>query len=358
MWMRLFVPAASTVLLFAAVAPSAEAVCNAGGQDLYSGYSPIHSNPAWPGGGAYCVGCGPAISGDHDGVFWHLGFGDPAPGVGDDSGTWDVFNWMNVSFPDNPPYYYRAVFTGGGWSGDVAVDGCLVFTDPTGCTCVALGDEYPGENFARFASMSARYSSSIGVFDFRVPLECIFPNCDPLTMVPMPVPIVESVEEFGNGAVDVTVRVDPPGDGNYVGFNGCDCAAVGYQIRAVQNPDGVATIDDPGTRAKSAWPLLPLGDGSGGDAGPQSVTDLGDSVTVHAACSDVDPIDVYLVTELFFPNGDGPLFTIDYVSGDSVVVECGPGDGVPAAGRWGVIALIALVMAVSGVAFRQRRRRV
>ena len=354
MKLRPLVLGSLTVLLLAVMTPPASAVCGAGSGALYSGYSPIHSNPAWP-GGSYCAGCGPALSGNHDGVFWHLGFGDPLPRVGDDNGTWAAANWLRTRFVDFPPYYFDGHFTGGGWGGDLAVDGCILFTDFDGCTCVALGDEYPGENLGRFASMSSRFNvnSSFAAFDFRQPLGCAPLECDPLTLVPMPTPIVESIQEFGNGSVDVTVRVDPPSDGNYVGFEGCDCAAVGYQIRAVQNPDGVATVDVPGTRAKSAWPLLPLGDGSGNDAGDQTATDLGDSVTVHATCSDVNPIDLYLVTELFFPNGDGPLFTIEYVSGDSAVVECGLVDDVPATGEWGLIGLFAMLLVVTAVALRR-----
>ena len=217
-----------------------------------------------------------------------------------------------------------------------------------GCTCVALADDYPGENLGRFASLSAKIHPSFGHFSFTQPA---FTS---ITLVPMPTPIVESTREFGDGSVDVAVRVDPPSDGNYVGYNGCDCAAVGYKIRAVENPDGVATVDDPGTRAKSAWALLPLGDGSGADAGPQPVTDLGAHVTVHAACAGVNPIDLYLVAELTFPNGDGPPFTVEYVSGDSAVVECGVSNGVPAADVWDLIVLVAALLMISTVALQQR----
>ena len=316
---------ALAVLMIAAMTPSAQAACGAGAGGLYSGYSPIHSNPGWPLGTSYCNGCGPSFDvANITGFFWHLGFGDQFTNtVGDDSGSWNVSNWMQKAFPDAPPYYYRGVLTGGGWGGDLAVDNCILLTDPQGCSCVALGDDYLGGETGTFLVMGSQIDPGLAQFNY---VQAGFAS---LQMLPIPPPIIEGSQGFANGSVDLTVRVDAPGGGVYQGFGACDCTPTSYRVRAVQNAGGVPTSTNPGTRAISAWPLLDLGDGSGNPAGsqPAAGTPLGDSVTVHAPCSNVNQLDVYLVTELFFNNGGNPAgdFQLQTVSANSPEVECGPG---------------------------------
>ena len=315
------------ILVLAAMAPDARAACGAGAGGLYSGYSPITSNPDWPRGASYCGGCGPAFdSGNLTGVFWHLGFGDQfTDGVGDDSGSWHVSNWMQKAFVDNPPYYYRGVFTGGGWGGDLAVDNCILISDPNGCSCIALGDDYGNVQIGRFAVMGSQINPSLAQFDYRNPRGCsASSNCDNLELVPIPTPDLLASRAFPNGTWDLDVRVDPPAGGVYQGFGDCDCNPTAYRIRAVSNDDGVPTSVDPGTRAKTAWALLPLGNGTGVPAGaqPEAGTPLGASIVVHVACRPDELRDVYLVTELFFENGPLADFQLDTVSADSPRVDC------------------------------------
>ena len=312
-----FYTGALAVVLVAAVTPSARAACGSGAGGLYSGYSPIHSNPDWPAGASYCKGCGPALSGSHIGVFWHLGKGDPSLGVGEDSGSWSAVYWARRAFKPDGDYHFRGVLAAGGWGGDIGVDHCILTSDPEGCTCVALVDEYPGTSDVQFLAMGARMDPNLAQFNFQQPEKA------PLTLVPVPRPSIVRSKSFDDGSVDVTLRVDRPKGGVYKGYEGCDCGPIGYRIRAIQNPRGIATSRNPGTRLKSQWPVLQLGDGRGSNAGVQPVTPFGSEVTVHAACSGGEPVDVYLTAELILPNGTGPAFALDLVSADSPKVECG-----------------------------------
>ena len=315
---------ALAVLMIAALTPSAQAACGAGAGGLYSGYSPIHSNPGWPLGASYCSGCGPAFSQqDIVGFFWHLGFGDQFTNtVGDDSGSWAVQNWMQEAFPPSPPYYYRGVLTGGGWGGDLAVDNCILLTDPNGCSCVYLGDDYNRQDCGQFLVMGSQLDPALAQFNYAQP------GLASLQMAQIPPPIILGSSGFGNGSVDLNVVVNPPAGGVYQGHGNCDCAPVSYRIRAVQNPGGVLTSTNPGTRQIGAWPLLDTGVGTGNPGPPQPAvgTPLGQPVTVHAPCSSANQLDVYLVTELMFNNGghpSGPIQSL-VVSKDSPEVECGP----------------------------------
>ena len=238
-------------------------------------------------------------------------------GLGEDSGSWTASNWVRNMFNDEDDYYFRGVLAGGGWGGDVVVDHCILTTDRVGCTCVALADEYPGTNDVQFLAMGARMEPELRQFNY------VQADKASLALVPMPRPSVVKSRSFDDGSVDVTLRVERPEGGVYMGFKGCDCGPVGYRIRGIQNPGDVATSRNPGTRMKSHWPVLQLGDGQGAKAGVQSITPLGKNVTVHAACAGDKPIDVYLAAELIFPNGSKSPFTLDLVSADSPKVECG-----------------------------------
>jgi hypothetical protein len=294
----------------------AQAACS-GSHLFYTGFSPISSNPSWC-GNIDCAGTGSSISGARTGVFWHQGAGNPTPGPGTDSGSYAATNWFTPLFPDSPPYYYGGSLSGQGWSQDTAIDGCPVLApSPTACTCVALTDEYPGTNRGQFSVHGAVYDQPSNRYNFDPP------GGGPMPMADIPVPIIENSDAFPNGSVDLTVRVNPPVGGVYMN-DGCNCGPTHYQVRMTDNPNGVGTTTQPGNREKGSWTLPSLGNGTGTPAGPQAPTQIGTPVTIHAPCSPVNPRDVYLVTELFFPNGGGPQFTISKVSGDSLQVECGP----------------------------------
>jgi hypothetical protein len=304
------------VLAIASTSLPVQAACG-GGALFYTGFSTITSNPGWC-GASYCIGTGPGFSGARTGSFWHFGAGDPTPGVGADNGTWPATSWFVPFFPDTPPYYYGGSLSGQGWSADLGIDGCgLLAPNPQNCTCVALADEYPGSNTGVFSAHGAVYNQPTNRYNFDPP------GGEQMPMGAIPVPIIVDSNAFPNGSVDLQVRVDPPSSGVYMN-DGCACGPTGYRVRLTDNPNGVGTTTQPGTRDKGAWTLPSLGNGTGSPAGPQPVTTLGVPVTIHAPCSSVNPRDVYLTTELIFPNGAGPTFSIEKVSGDSLQVECGP----------------------------------
>ena len=76
-------------MMIAVALPPAEAAC--GSPILLNTYGEnLISNPDWCGGndvGCYDSVSGPPVSSNIKGVFWALGSGDPAVGVGDDSGS-------------------------------------------------------------------------------------------------------------------------------------------------------------------------------------------------------------------------------------------------------------------------------
>jgi hypothetical protein len=264
--------------------------------------------------------------------FWAVGTGDPAFGVGNDNGPYDMvenggFYFGGYTYSATiPGGYLQAGRLAGTWENPTAAgeatDGCV---GGNNCMCVLISDQDGTEGFYAIAGAlsDATFSTSInlGGSDGNG-------NNLPIALVNIAAPsITDSVRDQGSFDVNLGISAAAPAGGNYV-QNGCACGPSGFQVLQMIVPRGNMPPSD---RDIGAWTVPTLGDG----VTPQPVTAFGGTVTVRSSCGTSDT-DVYLSTGLVFDSSFGTAV----VSGNSSRVECGPNvanplDNNPSADRPG-----------------------
>ena len=270
------------------------------------------SNPDWQGGGGtrtcyWIYGCyasesGPPVSSDLFGVFWAMGTGDPAIGVGDDNGDWTSSNWTkHSSYQFDEIYHYPAFMTMTNGPAGVpgfppnwtfAGDGCITNSTPIGegCTAVLLTDQW--NNVGLFTALTAR-ANQVGNFD-------LWPGTTDaagapsiiLRAIPQPNSIRGRVQP--NSDLVLEVEVPEPSAGIE---QDPDCAAVlaGFKVWVFPAESGAVPPQD--RDILSGWILPDLVNGD-----PQGATPLGNPVEVRVS-SAVAGGDLYVAAQLVFDDG-------------------------------------------------------
>ena len=325
--------AAVAGLVVAAVGAPANAGCP-GSQFLDATRSYLISNPNWGGtsggdGSCGALGCyasqsAPPISSAIRGVFWSVGGGNPATGLGNDSGIFTggqnatdfwikniVANYTNglyafpawMSLKIGYPYVTGAPVT---WSAP-DVDGCGPSGTPPAisCTCFMLSDVWNGAGY--FATTCAR-SDQLGntVFDLGQDLR--------LAAIPQP-GITSSARDQVTGDVTVSVGLkgsdgnpDSPAEGVYA-LDGCGSGLAGFRVFG-------AVVPRNGTPTPGQFVLLPRADNTA-----QGTTPFGAQVAVRGDCNPALEQDLYLSAQVV---GEGATpFTAAFLGRSSVRVPCG-----------------------------------
>jgi hypothetical protein len=317
-WRKVSIAVALGVLVAAVGAP-AQAGCP-GSQLLDATFQYMRSNPNWCGEfGCYendltdgATWDDAPVTPNMKGVYWHVGNGNPAIGLGNDSGLFaggfgpNEF-WLkqvDIDF-DGALYHYPAFISlklgpqnvvgpPVTWSSPDA-DGCGPASPTPGappaqvCTCMLITDEWAGQGY--FATLSAR-SDQLGNTNFLRGQDYV--------LAPIPPALVTgSSRDTGTG--DVTVQVglggtvisgapDSPAEGVFEA-DGCGTCLQGFQIFGAIVPRGGAPTD-------SQFNVLPRADGT-----PQGVTGYGGQVSVKGDCDPATPQDLFLAVSLV---GEGP----------------------------------------------------
>ncbi len=242
-------------------------------------------------------------------TFWRTGTGDPAVGMGDDNGTYDMIANGGFYFSGTLPTstfggYIRGGKLLGTWQ-PAGIDGCV---GANSCMCLLVTDQ-DGVNgdWAILGAMSnANFNSfmDIGGTDGVA-------NLAPIRMVNFDPPgITGSRRDAVSFDVELDVTLAAPAGGVYT-QDGCACGPVGFKVLQQIVPEGNMPPTD---RDAGLWAEPTLVGG-----GAQGVTAFGDTVTVESACG-ASNTDVYLTTQLIFDSN----FGTSVVSGNSTRVECGP----------------------------------
>jgi len=263
----------------------------------------------------------PPVTSSFSGLFWALGAGDPATGLGDDNGTHAEDGWFGYNATPSIDFYY-AGYIDTNWS-VAGIDGCLYNAGSTGsldgdeCTCVLLSDQNGADGYFAVASGQVNV---VGNTSLNMPGSDGNGNSGPIILVPIPKPfITNTVVDPGTLDIDLTVTVAAFSAGVYV-KDGCDCGPTGFKVVSIAIPLG---DPPPADRDASLWTEIELAGG-----GAQPVTPFGSAVTVESTCGSANT-DVYLATALVFDSGFGPAV----VSRNSTRVECGPNMANPWSSR-------------------------
>ena len=259
-------------------------------------------------GDCFQYGCyGASISPNFRAFFWSLGTGDPAIGLGDDSGAFHSDDWVQPGLESSiPNYFYFSYFgdnVGGtlNWAQSPAIDGCVNLAPAPQCTCLLLSDTWGDQAYYAVISDQADAGTN---FDISRP------GGAPYVMAPVPRPtVINSVRQEGTNNVAFTVGLggDNLSAGNYE-KESCDCG-LSYKIYANVRPRG---SQPPNSRDISTGGWVDVAPSSGGTA-------AGATTTFEVNCGATDT-DVYLGTVLTTSDG----FTATHVSENGARVECGP----------------------------------
>ncbi|HEX5045130.1 MAG TPA: hypothetical protein VFV75_19705 [Candidatus Polarisedimenticolaceae bacterium] len=264
--------------------------------------------PACDGGTAYCYLRSPGMNATATilGSFWSLGFGNPAPGMGSDNGTWaPEEQWLRGT----PAGIYLA----GGWE-DPRVDGCIAGQIPPGesaeimTVAVSDTDVFNKEGFFAAAAVS-RHAAAQTQFDFAQWIQ------EDILLAAIPLPPLGAGP---TGALVQPVRAQDVEPGFYT-----DGAAVLSQVIVGYRVYYRDALYPPQDRHRSAWsvfsPVVPLGQ-------PYSVS--------RCFCCGENGYILHFAVALVFANG----FETEYVSRSRTVYPCNPeavfdldgdGDGPP-----------------------------
>jgi hypothetical protein len=325
--------AAVAGLVVAAVGMPANAGCP-GSQLLDATFHYVVSNPNWGGqaggdgrcgsNGCYDSVSGPPVSPALRAVFWAVGSGNPAIGLGNDSGIFSggfqaTDFWMkqiSASFSGNL-YHYPAwcslkigynyvVGAPVTWSAPDA-DGCGPSGTPPAisCTCFMLSDVWNNQGY--FATMCAK-SDVLGNtnFDFGADFH----------LAPVPQPnITASARDAVSGDVTLSVGLkntdgnpDTPAEGVYT-KDGCGTGLAGFRVFG-------AVVPRNGTPTPGQFVLLPRADNT-----QQGTTGFGGQVAVKADCNPTLAQDLYLSAQVV---GEGATpFTAQFIGKSSTRVPCG-----------------------------------
>jgi hypothetical protein len=277
-------------------------------------YASIYTDGLWCGGGVsgYCPD--DAMTAAASGVFWALGGGDAADGVGNDNGTWLSENWLYGYYYPGYGFAPFTLFTA--WDAP-GVDGCINLTgglgSPGTCTCILLTDELNG--VGKFAAVSVQTDAGGDSYLNRTTGNA------PIVLRDMPKPqILGSTRDPGTFNIVMNITVPPPASGLYEAAT-CGCAeAVSYKLYQAVVPRGDAP---PASRdiAVGGWSEMNL---AGAVPQPLGGTPAGTPVSVESLCG-ASNTDVFVTAQLVFDSG----FATDVVSTNSTRVECGPNIAEP-----------------------------
>ena len=243
--------------------------------------------------------------------FWALGSGDPAIGIGDDNGAYDLIAGGGFSYTGSLPTstfggYLQAGTIATNWN-DPNVEGCLFNAGATAafdgdeCTAVLLSDQ--DGSVGEFALVTAQVGAS-GSTSLSQPGSDGFGNSSPIILKPLPAPTVTDPELDGeidgiiiqaNDDLVVELTLPAPTEGLYED-PACGSAASGFRIFHYTVPRGSMPPTD-ATIVSGGWLLPDLASGF-----PQGVTPLGTAVRVHIPCG-ASNTDVYLGAQLVFDSG-------------------------------------------------------
>ncbi len=259
--------------------------------------------PGYPG-----VYLGPSFSPRMFGFFWALGAGDPALGIGIDSGGYPAREGADpyAGWLKNYPGY--AGFLQGAWD-EPRVDGCVDDVAQPRCMAALLGDADAAGN-GYFALVVDRQGPG-GDFGFALP------NDAPILLVTVPAPDIVAASSTGPDQLEATVAPPHVSAGIYQqDFTCLGPSLTGYRVFRQSVP-----IGEPGPLDRdpaAGW--VPVG----------PVTSLQESVSVPVDCSTGE--DVFLALAVVTEAG----FETPYLSANSVRISCDPacrgtdrdGDGV------------------------------
>ena len=337
-------------LLVAVVGAPVKAGCP-GSQLLDATFQYLVSNPNWggAGGSATCgggpplagFGCyasesGPPVSSAMKGVYWAVGSGNPAIGLGNDNGNFrggfaagdfwikqkngtfvgGVYHypaWISLNLGDNnvvgPPVT---------WSSPDA-DGCGPANPPASvCTCMLITDEWAGAGY--FATLCAA-SNPLGNTRFDTGGGSAF------VLKPIPRPLItSSVRDTLSGDVTLSVGAgnagipDSAAEGVYTS-DSCGTGLQGFRVFGAVVPRG-------GSPTPGQFVELPRADGS-----PQGNTGYGAQVAVKADCNPASEQDLFLAVQMV---GEGATpFKSGVLSQPSGRVPCGSNLATPGRGDRG-----------------------
>jgi len=247
-----------------------------------------------------------AVSGDtvtdmFAGTFWALGEGDPALGVGADSGSFPALEWL-YNFGD---YGYAAFVGGAPWTSDARVDGCIDAT-PSTCTAMQLTDINPESGEPVFALLTAEKNNfaNYEFFSGRIDL------------APLPPVGIANSTRVGDTGVIVDVAAIDAADfsaGLYLDPNCTGAGGGGVGIETFI--PGVAWYAQ--VLPRGAQPPTDLNTATGGwmDTGVTSL--FGDAAALNIPCE--GDSDIY-VSYAFLNESGIPAAT---VTGPGTRTECG-----------------------------------
>lgn len=269
-------------------------------------YTPNHFvpfGPAYPLGGyaSYNSALG-ALTEQAQGYWWQLGQGDPAPGLGIDSGTWGIENWAPAYDLGYAPFFYSTIVQGGWAQSPTAIDGCISDDGVVAneCMCVLVTDEFDGVGYALLMGDS---TNANGYADLSVP------GVSQIPLAPVPGPsIVGSSRDGATNDVTLQVQVDGAAESISVVNSGCGCLG-SMQFKVYSN-----------TVMRNSAPPVSRDAGWVERSGPTPIAGAA-MVTVDCGASDTD---VYVSTSLVTDSG----FETE-ISANSTRVECGPTVATP-----------------------------
>ena len=264
--------------------------------DFYAASAP---SPYGYAGAFYAYNIPPFDAASLEGSWWAIGTGNPAFGAGDDNGTFDAARWIQVYSGAGPggTFYYGGYFATG-WGATAEVDGCIN-NNTTGCTCILLTTNGPGEP-PRFALLGAQGNSNFDAF-FNLPGNA------PIVLADLPTPVIQTSSRDVNNDLTLGVGVTDASAGVYQ-QDMCNCA-LSFRVREIVQARG---LEPPMDRDSAAWD---------GAANPVDAVDASSSVFSSCGATDTD---VWLATELVVDPASAGGFASPVVSDLGTRIECGP----------------------------------
>ncbi len=292
---------AALALVAIVAAPGANAVCalpyNLTSFPSLDAYSYIYT-PGICDGGYPCPN-GSSMTPGARGVFWSLGSGDPAVGLGNDNGALEA---VVASYPGAYTYGFLKLYPTSpvllrtDWN-QPGIDGCaLELGVPLACVGVLLTDQdAAGNGYFLMQTIEANANNN---FEMLAP-----GGGGALTLAPLPRPGITGSTRIDAGTVQLDLA--PPNLQNGLVLDpDCEPPLVGYRILSQAVASGA---QPPSSRDIADWT----------DLSP-AVVPPGTGTSVQVTCSGDQ--DIYLTTAIDFDSG----YRTTFVSTNSTRVECGP----------------------------------
>jgi hypothetical protein len=249
------------------------------------------------------------VSPAFEGIFWALGTGDVALGLGDDSGSYAAdgsntpwFTWEY--YPPGGPYpgYTRGGQIFANWGGADSVDGCV----PTGtCECVLLTDEVDGVGYFALATGLSDANGNLNLTQSGAP--CGTSPGD-IVLAPIPTPTVTRIDmDMVTKDQSFQVTASVPAAGIYE-KDGCVCGPLGWKLYQRTVPRGNPA---PVSRNAADWEMV------------VDQTPFGATGTWDSACGDSE-VDIYLAVGLAFADGFPGPNNLVLLSANDGPYLCGP----------------------------------